>query len=124
MNTKKSLITVSLSALFLISAPYAIAATCDPAAGYFCNPLNTGGEGTDTVADFIILAIQFLMGFVGIISLFFLVLGGIRYMVAAGNQDSIATAKRTVTSSLIGLILAFIAFSIVTALEQILRVRS
>lgn len=124
MNTKKRFLVVTVSALLLISAPHAIAATCDPAAGYFCNPLNTGGEGTDTVADFIILAVQFLMGLVGIISLFFLVVGGIRYIVAAGNQESIAAAKHTVTSALIGLILAMIAFAIVTALEQILQVKS
>lgn len=99
------------------------AATCDPNTPYFCNPLNLGGDGIDTIADALIVAIQFLLSIVGLISLVFIVISGIKYITSSGNEESVKSAKDTLTASLTGLALALIAYGIVVALEEILRVR-
>lgn len=110
--------------LSLLCFRIAGAATCDTSAGFFCNPLNTGGEGTDTFADIIILAVQVLLSFIGLFALLFLIIGGIRYIVAAGNQDAMSQAKHTITASITGLILAVMAYGIVIAMEEALRIRN
>lgn len=116
---------VGIAALLLISlwGFSASAATCDPSAGYFCNPLNLGGEGTDTIADFIIIAVKVLLSLVGTFALIFLILGGTRYVVAVGDNDAMQAAKATVTSALAGLVLSLMAYGLVEALEEILRLQ-
>lgn len=124
MAIKRNIFVILFLTVFFAFAMQVSAATCDPSAGYFCNPLNTGGEGTDTLADAIILAVQILLSIVGLISLLFLVVGGIKYTVAAGNEDSMTDAKNTVTSALIGLALALMSYGIVKGLEAMLKVES
>jgi hypothetical protein len=92
--------------------------------GYYVNPLNLGGEGTDTIADFIIIAVRVLLSLVGTFSLIFLILGGTRYVVAVGDNDAMQAAKATVTSALTGLILSLMAYGLVGALEEILKRQS
>jgi hypothetical protein len=121
MNTERSIAIVLFAGLFCVLCLPAWAATCDPSAGYFCNPLNTGGDGADTFADFVILAIQALLSIVGAVSLAFLIVGGIRYITAAGSQESMASAKNTVTSALLGLVLCCVAYGIVLGLEEIMK---
>jgi len=122
-SARKSILAVSLLILPLCYATCALAATCDTSAGYFCNPLNTGGEGTDTFADVVILAIQVLLSLVGIFALFFLIVGGIKYVVAAGSEENMESAKHTITSALTGLVLALISYGIVIGLEEILKIK-
>lgn len=122
MAIKRNIFVILFLAVFCAFATQAMAATCDPSAGYFCNPLNTGGEGTDTLADVIILAVKALLSVVGLISLLFLVIGGIKYIAAAGNEDSMTNAKNTVTSAVIGLALALMSYGIVKGLEAMLKV--
>lgn len=109
--------------LIIVAANNLQAATCDPSAHLFCNPLNTGGDGIDTVADALIVVIQFLLSVIGVISLLFIIVSGIKYITSAGNEESIKSAKNTLTSSISGLILALLAYGIVEALEKILQVK-
>jgi len=122
-SARKNILAVSLLILPLCYATCTLAATCDPSAGYFCNPLNTGGEGVDTFADVVILAIRVLLSLVGIFALFFLIVGGIKYVVAAGSEENMESAKHTITSALTGLVLALIAYGIVVGLEEVLKIK-
>lgn len=114
------------AALFLALLFWGVcaSATGEAPTQYYVNPLNLGGDGTDTLADFIILAIKALLSLVGIFALIFLVVGGIRYIIAAGDNAAMQAAKHTVTSALTGIALALLAYGLVDALEQILRIRS
>ena len=124
MNRGRNIFAISFLALFFCCTAGITMAACDPSAGYFCSPLDTGGTGTDSFADVLILVVQALVSLVGILAFFFVVVGGIRYIISAGNGDAMESAKHTITSALTGLILATIAYSLVIGLEAALKVKS
>lgn len=57
---------------------------------------------------------NFIFGFIVILSIIFLVWGGILYVTAGGDETSIEKAKSTITYAIIGLFIAGVAFAIVT----------
>lgn len=124
MDRGRNIFAISFLALFFCYAASVAMAACDPSAGFFCSPLDTGGAGTDSFADVLILVVQALISLVGILAFFFVVVGGVRYIISAGNGDAMESAKHTITSALTGLILATIAYSIVIGLEAALKVKS
>jgi len=54
-----------------------------------------------------------LMTFLGIIAVVVVLLGGFKWMVAGGNEDKIADAKKTIIAGLIGLVIIISAYAIV-----------
>ena len=50
---------------------------------------------------------------VGIISVFMLIYGGVRYIISGGDQKKITDAKNTLLYAIIGLIIAVFSFAIV-----------
>jgi hypothetical protein len=71
----------------------------------------TGLGNTDprTMAGSII---KILLGFLGIIAVLLILYGGFRWMTAAGNEDGVATAKKTIFAGVIGLIIILMAFGL------------
>ncbi len=63
--------------------------------------------------------IRYLMTFLGIIATVIILLGGFRWLTAAGNEDRIAEAKKTIIAGIIGLIIILAAFAIVTFVVNI-----
>jgi len=119
-----NIFAISFLALFFFCASFATASTCDPNSGYFCNPLNTGGSGTDTIADVLILGVKAILSLIGIFALLFIVIGGVKYTVAAGNEDTMQSAKHTITSAIIGLALSMVSYGIVIGLEEMLKIKN
>lgn len=75
------------------------------------NPNTTFGESSffaiiDNVANF-------LFGFIVILSIIFLVWGGIQYVTAGGDEAQMEKAKTTITYAIIGLFVAAVAYAIV-----------
>jgi hypothetical protein len=64
-----------------------------------------GGVFT-TVADI-------LLFLVGAISVIMLIIGGIRYVVSAGDQQAVTNAKNTILYAIVGIVIAFLAFAAV-----------
>ena len=58
--------------------------------------------------------VRYLMTFLGIIAVVVILLGGFQWLTAAGNEDKVASAKRTIIAGVIGLIIILAAFAIVT----------
>ena len=54
-----------------------------------------------------------LLFVVGAISVLMLIVGGIRYVVSAGDQQAVTNAKNTILYAIVGIVLAFIAFAAV-----------
>jgi len=108
--------------IFLSAAP-AFAAVCDPSSGIVCNPLDLDGSGIDTIAEAIIAVIKFLLSVMGVVSMVFIVLSGIKYVISSGNEEKIKTAKESLLSSVEGMVLALMAYGIITAVEDILQVK-
>src|SRR3989339_632512 len=58
--------------------------------------------------------VKYLMTFLGIIAVGVILLGGFKWMTAAGNEDKVAEAKKLIIAGVIGLIIILCAFAIVT----------
>lgn len=68
------------------------------------------GDPRDTAVDIV----RYLMTFLGIIAVVVILIGGFRWLTAGGNEDRIASAKKTIIAGTIGLIVILAAFAIVT----------
>lgn len=87
---------------------------CTGAAG---SPACSGGAGTaDPIAGpkGVINSITAILSLVlGIMSVIFVIFGGIKYITANGDSSSIASAKNTIIYALIGLVVAALARPII-----------
>ena len=57
--------------------------------------------------------VRYLMTFLGIIAVVIILLGGFKWMTAAGNEDKVAEAKKLIVAGIIGLIIILASFAIV-----------
>ncbi|MCK4539816.1 hypothetical protein KAU09_01535 [Candidatus Parcubacteria bacterium] len=57
--------------------------------------------------------VKYLMTFLGIIAVVVILLGGFKWMTAAGNEDKVAEAKKLIIAGVIGLIIILCAYAIV-----------
>lgn len=82
----------------------------------------TGGLSTDvtslqvntdrTVADYINMAINLVMGFGVGISVIFLILGGIQYVMSKGDAKAAEAARQWLTNAVIGMIIVVAVFGL------------
>ena len=56
--------------------------------------------------------INVLMGFLGIIAVVIILMGGFKWMTAVGGEDKIAEAKKMITAGVIGLVIILAAWGI------------
>lgn len=70
------------------------------------------GNEAESVNSIIGLAISIILGLVGVLFLGLIILSGIRWMTAQGNEEKINKAKDSLINSLIGLIIALAAYAI------------
>jgi hypothetical protein len=119
---KKALSTLSANAVvLLLSAPIVFAAAdssidldpCAPTTGTGKNTdiqtqlckLNTSGTG-GLVRNVIIAALVIA----AVISLFFLIFGGIKWILSGGDKGKVTEARGTIVAALVGLIITFLAY--------------
>lgn len=58
--------------------------------------------------------IKILLSFVGLLSVIFIVVGGILYILSTGDPGRIQKAKSVITNAIIGLIVALVSYAAVT----------
>jgi len=63
---------------------------------------------------------RWLLGIVGFIGVIGFAIAGILYLTAAGDEDRIATAKRAMTWSIVGVIVALLGVVIIVAAQGLL----
>ena len=56
---------------------------------------------------------NWVLGFVALIAVLIIIWGGVQYLTAAGNEDTVATAKKTITWGIMGLVICGLAYAIV-----------
>ncbi len=109
-------LALAFVAVFTPLTPSASAA-CDPSAGVQggVQCADTGNTPTTLFGDDSIFTtvVNVLLFVIGAISVIMLIIGGIRYVVSAGNSTAVTGAKNTIMYALIGLVVAFLAFAIV-----------
>jgi len=63
----------------------------------------------DNIGQLIAAIIELLLGLGGVIALIGLIIGGYKYMAAAGNPEAAGAAKQSITYSIIGLIVVLLS---------------
>ena len=66
------------------------------------------GDLEDTIADLINVA----LGFLGVVAVVIILFGGFKWMVAGGNDEKVAEAKRLIIAGIIGLAIILSAYAI------------
>lgn len=78
-----------------------------------CNQLG-GVRCTQTdLQGVIITVLNYAIGLAFLIAVFFLVLGGFRYMTSAGNEETAGKGKKTIINALIGIVIIILSYVIV-----------
>ncbi len=103
--------------------PAAGGATADPScpagtpAGTVCfpNPIKAS-----TMSEFLGNVLSALLGVVAFISLIFIIIGAVMYMLSAGNEQAIERAKKTITGAVAGLAIAAAAPTFLKTVKDIL----
>ena len=72
------------------------------------------GLGTTDLKELIVRIIQILLGFLGLIALIVMLYGGYVWLSSGGEADKISFAKKILVNGVIGLVIIFSAFAIVT----------
>lgn len=119
-NVLGTLIVGSVLALVAVFSPLTplASAACDPSAGVDggVQCANTGNTPTslfDGDDSIFVTVVNVLLFVIGAVSVIMLIIGGIRYVVSAGNSTAVTGAKNTIMYALIGLVVAFLAYAIV-----------
>lgn len=90
--------------------------------GAICLPADPTGVSNSipdkSVKGTLLQVIQIMLGFAGIIAIFFVIIGGYRYIFDGGNSEQAEKGKKTVTNALIGLVIIFLSFAIVTIVSK------
>jgi hypothetical protein len=77
------------------------------------NYINTGLGNADPreIASSII---NIALGFLGVLAVIIILIGGFKWMTAAGNEDQIADAKKVLMAGIIGLVIILASWGIAT----------
>jgi hypothetical protein len=125
---KLSILLASLALLVGIGAPLALAA---PVSASNASALCEGSGGTwkddskapnggicssadgRTVAGTLQQVTDVLIFIIGAVAVIMVIVGGIRYVTSSGDQSALQGAKNTIMYSLIGVVVAFMAYALV-----------
>lgn len=81
----------------------------------------SGDPRCDDVSVFIVLAItigRYVFSFVGAVALLFFVYGGFLMIISRGNQEKIGQGTQAMTAAVIGLVVAFSGYALVSFLAK------
>ena len=67
----------------------------------------------DLAGDVFKNVVNILLFIIGAVSVIMLIYGGIRYTTSGGNANSVTAAKNTIMYSIVGLVIAILAFAVV-----------
>ncbi len=130
---KISLIIAASMLLALVCAPLlalAAAPTTGPAAtdsqfglakyGSSGSGSSTLGLGEESLDSAIVGLINVALGFLGLIAVIIILIGGFKWMTAGGNEDKVGEARKTIFAGIIGLAIILFAWGITTfVVEQL-----
>ncbi len=100
--------------VFLFSMMATTAAIAAPDLGFdYANNLDLSVATETDPREMAVDVVKYLMTFLGIIAVVVMLLGGFKWMTAAGNEDKVADAKKLIIAGIIGLIIVLCAYAIV-----------
>ena len=75
-----------------------------------------------SIVQIVATVIAFALILASVLSLFYIIIGGITFILSAGNEEKIKKAVHTVRYSIIGLFVSFLAFFLVSWIAKLLDV--
>lgn len=75
---------------------------------------NSGGSAKQDLPDIITTIINVMLFIAAALAVIMIIYGGIRYITAHGDEKQVKVAKDTIVYSVVGLIIAIIAYALVT----------
>ena len=109
---KTTFIIVFISAIF-VSASFMVAKAYEPLVRLPGLP----STGDINLSQYVVGLYNFLLSIVGIVAVMMLIIGGMKYITAAGNASVISDAKDTIWNALWGLLLALLSWVIVSTIN-------
>jgi len=76
------------------------------------------GLGALTIPNIVSGAIQLILVISALIAFIFLIVGGIRWITSGGDKEKTAGAQKTLTSALVGLVIVFAAWAIMSLIGK------
>jgi uncharacterized membrane protein YidH (DUF202 family) len=107
-----SLAIISLLVLPIFVIPTSVGAT---GANFGIDNVNSGLNGALSGGDpreMIGRIINVALGFLGVIAVVIILMGGFKWMTAGGNEDKVAEAKKLLGAGVIGLVIVLAAWSV------------
>ena len=74
-------------------------------------------EGINNIVKVIRGAIQFILVVAFVLAFIFLIIGGIRWITAGGDEKGVAGARGMITAALIGLVIVLVSYAIIRLVE-------
>ena len=81
------------------------------------SPNDVGGIGP-FIWIIVLNIVELLLVLAGYAAVLFIIYGGYKYMTSAGSSDGVASAKRTITNAVIGLVISIAAVAIVRTISS------
>lgn len=99
----------------------AVAVTCPAGSKYpgekntyaECNVRSDGNDNASAVSNRINIAINVVLGMIGVVAVVMIIIGGVQFVTSQGDAARAAKARNTILYSIVGLIVALLAFAIV-----------
>lgn len=112
----KNLVVFAMITLLAVSvsmiAASASATDLDPWGGYQEEIQEETGLGERDPREIAATVINVLLGFLGIIAVVIILIGGFKWMTAGGNEDKVAEARKLIMAGVIGLIIVLASYAI------------
>jgi hypothetical protein len=71
------------------------------------------GLGTRNLTQSVMGIIQLIIGFLGIIAIIIVLIGGFKWMTAGGNEEKVGEAKKLLGAGVVGLVIILAAYALV-----------
>jgi len=85
---------------------------------YGADSTSSIGLGDRALDDAVVGLINVLLGFLGLIAVIIILIGGFRWMTAGGNEDKVGEARKTIFAGIIGLAIILFAWGITIFVVQ------
>lgn len=71
------------------------------------------GLGTADLKTTFVNVLAWLLGILSLLAVVFIIVGGLQWMVSAGDEERIEHAKKTISSAVIGMVIVIMSWAIV-----------
>lgn len=89
-------------------------------AGFRTTNLPVGASGLQRVAEIVGLLLNVLLAFLGVMFLILIIVAGLRWMTARGDEQQVEQSKTTIKNALLGLLVVVGAYAIVNIARYLL----